>query len=428
MRASYNVRHSFYAVILNGSAAGLAFGVQYLIIQCFGLADYGDYSFVNSGLIILSTVSNFGLPILSLRTFARSETDGNTDLYKIIGFCLISSAITIPIFLVVYHFFFALSIGIFIPVSLFFILKNLLTIFGVVLQAQGKTVQARSLIPIGPSLLVLAALSGLWLVNSSENLSDESLWVILAFSYACLLGIYSFRHNWSMYLRTAGDVFRTLTWGFRNGKYFFLTNASAIAQQRLPVVFCGIFLVNEATGALNLVIQIATIALLVITASNQVLAPRMSKYFQERSAAKFYQVIKLSLLLGTVTSGTFFIGVLCFGKDVLTFISQDIDTVAYHALIVLALGQFLKSLTGPIGFALCMSKYEGLVARIDLQNTLVFVLLLMWITPVYGMFGIACATAGVNLFRNIRLSVISAKKSSFHTSVFVFVKQPRLIE
>ena len=430
MTLSYNLKHSIFSISLNALGAGLAFSLQYIIIQLVGIAKYGNYAHINAFLIILSTLSVFGLNNYAIRTFADKHL-GNLEaviVAKMVGFVLFTSlSVLFLVTPVAYISGWSGSIP-FIVIGFVFVGRNLLTLFSSILQSKGNTICSRFVFPVGPSFLAVMVLAGVWLAGLQLNNDFHSLWLIICVSNWVVLFLLLARQKWIQLRGVITHPNKFLKWGVTNGKYFFLANSSAILQQRLPVILCGLMLMDTVTGALNLILQLSTMALLVMSASNQVLAPRLAEFYRNQSDNKFFETVKFSILVGVLTAAVFFVFVVSSGDWLLRLFSEDIPLEAHTSLIVLAGGQLINATTGPIGFALAMADREKIVASVEWISALILVPILAFVIPSFGLIGTCCAISFIIVFRNLCLTALAYQKMRFHTSIFVLYKHPTMIK
>ena len=431
MELSYDLKHSLFSVFLNAISAALAFAMQYLIVRIFGISKYGSFAFLNATLMVLSAFCVFGLNNYSTRYFASNHTpeeEGRVASH-LASFVLISSLFGLGCFIPLTSLTNWVTSTPLIAVSTYFLARNLLVVISSAVQAKGNTICARLISPVGPSFITVGVLASIWIFGPFTNLEFRGLWYLICFAHCTILGAILITQ--STYLSNVGRqglAFNSITWALERGKYFFLANASVIIQQRIPVIVCGFVLFDKTTGALNLILQISTMSLLVMSAANQVLAPRLAKFYSTRSKTAFFKTVRFSILTGASTSAVFLMFIVFCGDRLLLFVTEDIPHDAHNALIVLAIGQFLNAMTGPIGFALSMSDQEKMVANVEWITALLSLFLLLNVMPQFGLIGTSYVISFVVVFRNVCLTALSYHKMRFHTSIFVFVREPTMIK
>ena len=156
MTLSYNLKHSIFSISLNALGARLAFSLQYIIIQLVGIANYGNYAYINACLIILSTLSVFGLNNYAIRTFADKRL-GNLEaviVAKMVGFVLFTSLSVLFLVTPVAHISGWSGSIPFAVIGFVFVGRNLLTLFSSILQSKGNTIRSRLVFPVGPLFLL----------------------------------------------------------------------------------------------------------------------------------------------------------------------------------------------------------------------------------------------------------------------------------
>jgi O-antigen/teichoic acid export membrane protein len=92
-------------------------------------------------------------------------------------------------------------------------------------------------------------------------------------------------------------------------------------------------------------------------------------------------------------------------------------TEAYMALIILAFGQLVNALFGPVALVLNMTGHERLTLIGVLVAVGVNVLLNLLLIPRFGMEGAACASAAALITWNVVLAIILRRRVGYCSSV-----------
>ena len=419
------LRHLSYSAILDGGGVLAILLVQILTIRIFGIEIYGEYAFINSILIVIAALSNFGIPNFSSRLIAQEDKLLHDEVKKK-SFLLtvFFSTIAIVIFLAYSYSLTLMSSGMYIAVALYFLSRNIITLISLQLQYERRILISKLLSPVGqPFILVLILL---FIISFDLHLNSSIiLWQLLAISSVLVSIVSILIYRQSLFASESTiQIKKLIKWGISNGKFYLLANSSNILQKRIAVILCGFLLADSITGKVNILLQISTLSLTLLSSINHVLIPRISSNYKSRNDLEFLRDIKVSLVFGFCSSFLFLLFSVLIGRNVIDIFFTDSDSMAYYSLLVLAFGQVINASTGPIGFVLTMTNHEKLVAKVDFQNIFILALILPLLLLEMGLLGACLATAISIVIRNTRLTVIAKKQYGFHTSLGILLRDP----
>jgi O-antigen/teichoic acid export membrane protein len=92
--------------------------------------------------------------------------------------------------------------------------------------------------------------------------------------------------------------------------------------------------------------------------------------------------------------------------------------VAYPALVILTIGQFINALAGPVGYLMTMTRYQNEAALILVVSAGLNIGLNIFLIPAYGLIGAALATAGSMIFWNFAMVVLTKKRLKINPTIF----------
>ena len=404
----------------------LVFYGQYLIINIFDIHVYGQYAFLNAVLVVLSSVSNYGIPNFSSRLIAQTNSVKHGSI-KRRSLCLVVlfSLICVAGFLLIIFAIKLIDTSLYFPVCIYFISKNVNSLISVQLQAEQRTIYSKVVgTVIQPIMFIIIVL----VINEYAIFAVDTtlLWYVIAGSHvvcttaALTTSTYFVRTTVS--LQTTANLIK---WALDHGKYFVVANSSNVIQKRVSVIICGAFLSDSLTGILSIVLQLATVSTTFISSINQVLIPRISKAYRDHNQRKFFANIKLSLLSSTSVSTLQLVTVILIGRGIIRLFSTEFVEIAYWALLLMTIGSLVNAATGPIGFTLSMTRHESVVAKVDFAHLFLLCLMLPLFILNAGIIG-ACLTMSICvILRNTLLTFIAYRNYSFHTSLGILVKEPR---
>jgi O-antigen/teichoic acid export membrane protein len=268
---------------------------------------------------------------------------------------------------------------------------------------------------IRPLLLIIVVVALIWF---KEKINLEKLiWLNVATLGVSFLSAFIFLN-----VVTKSKQFEVRPkYEFRNwissAAAFFLIAVLYILNSRVDIFILGLFRGNEEVGIYNIVLRISEILSLVLVTINFVLAPFIAKLYENRDVLQLQKLITRSARAVLMFSLPIIILVIIFSKEILNFFGADFLN-GQKALLILCLGQLLNILCGSVGLLLTMSGNQfasiysligGLVCNIALN----FIL-----TPKYGLFGTAIATATSLVAWNLLMYMFVRKKMKLRTTAF----------
>jgi O-antigen/teichoic acid export membrane protein len=166
------------------------------------------------------------------------------------------------------------------------------------------------------------------------------------------------------------------------------------------IVMLSAFLEARQVGLYQAAYQTSMLLLVVLGAANSIF-PTLVSEFQEtgdmQSLQRLYAGVTKWVMYFTVAGCIFLI---VFRGEVLTLFDTTARS-ARVALAVLAVGQTVSAVTGPVGFLLTMSGYERVESMNTISVAILNVILNYWLILQYGLLGAAVATAASFTFLNV---------------------------
>ena len=170
---------------------------------------------------------------------------------------------------------------------------------------------------------------------------------------------------------------------------------ATLAHQGLTkwdIVVLGVFVGMDATGPYGAAARTALLASIVLRVVNLVVGPALSEYYHSGRFREF----KSALVISSAASGALglpiYIAILVYPSEVMSLFGVGYDNAGPY-LQVLASGQFVNLLSGSAGLALTMSKHQKLYLLLAGLASILSLVALMMLTPLYGAFGAAVATS-----------------------------------
>ncbi len=159
------------------------------------------------------------------------------------------------------------------------------------------------------------------------------------------------------------------------------------------IILLGMFRSAAEVGYYAVAVKLATLTSFILTAITSMAAPKFSELFHKGKMDELFSIAKKSAKLIFWTSTPILVLLLAFGRPVLGILFGRAFTVAYGAMAILVLGQFVNSVSGSTGMFMSMTGREKQFGGIMLFAAVINVLLNLLLIPRFGIVG--SATAGM---------------------------------
>ena len=167
------------------------------------------------------------------------------------------------------------------------------------------------------------------------------------------------------------------------------------------VLMLGMFRPEAEVGYYSIAVKLATLTSFVLTAINSMAAPKFSELYHSGKIDDLFYIAKKSAKLVFWSTTPVLLGFLVFGKPILQTVFGPDFAVAYPALVILVLGQFVHSVAGATGYFMNMTGNQNMFRNIVCIAALANVILNLLLIPQYGIYGSAVAAMVSVMFWNI---------------------------
>lgn len=164
------------------------------------------------------------------------------------------------------------------------------------------------------------------------------------------------------------------------------------AGRNLSIVFVGLILTAEQTGAMFAALRTAMVLELGLMAVNIAAAPVLAQTLAIGDMRKTQDLCRFIAILVSVPTVFAFVLFLIAGPYVLSIFGAEFAQ-AHWELVVISAGYLLRGLAGPTGQFMEMGGYERSYFRIMLITTLSALLALLPLSWLFGMIGASIAIA-----------------------------------
>lgn len=187
------------------------------------------------------------------------------------------------------------------------------------------------------------------------------------------------------------------------------------------VLILGMFRPEAQVGYYAIAVKLASLSTFVLTAINSMAAPKFSELYHSDKVDDLFYVAKKSAKLIFWTTTPILIGFIVLGKPVLQTVFGSEFAIAYPALILLALGQFVNSAAGATGYFMNMTGHQNMFRNIVFIAALTNIVLNILLIPQFGLYGAAIAAMVSIMIWNIATLHYIKKKFGKTTGYFPFL-------
>jgi O-antigen/teichoic acid export membrane protein len=193
-------------------------------------------------------------------------------------------------------------------------------------------------------------------------------------------------------------------------------NALQVSTQRVDILLLGYLVGPVEAGIYAPAARVATTLSFGLVAVNAWAAPLISERHARGDRPGLEHLVRLS------ARGIFFftlpltVAVVAFGEPILELFGPEFVR-GYRPLLLLALGQLVNALTGPVGLLLTMTGRQNTALVISAAHLVPMFALCVVLIPSYGIVGAAFAAALTNASRNVVMAVVVWRRMGVRATI-----------
>jgi O-antigen/teichoic acid export membrane protein len=407
-RANPNVPQGIAAFAIKLLGAALSFGFSFLIARHLGAEGTGAFALATTTAIFASTAALLGLDYVLLRAMAGDLREGKPALARGVA----ASALKVTSLT-------ALAIGGLLALAGAPVLRQLL---GHGVDMQLVYLAAIAVLPLtlnrmavaslrgaggllaaqwleGPQamLLALVVLGGLIIAGAGIGATGV---VILYFATATLSAVVAtliYRNRANRWPPPEPTPVRPL---LAQGWRISLIVLSRYLVDWLVLVSLGAWFSTFEVGQYRTAWQIAALIMLIVSTFDTVAGPRIAAAWRVGDVAHIRQVMRQSVATMAVIASPLLFVSLGFPEWLLGLFGPDFVAGA-TALRILALGQLVNILAGPVGTVMLMMGEERTSFIVSLVALVALGVLCVTLIPAYGLVGAALTTSLIIVLRTV---------------------------
>jgi len=187
-----------------------------------------------------------------------------------------------------------------------------------------------------------------------------------------------------------------------------LTAIIGIAMSFSETVLLGVFRSASEVGVYAAALRLALLVNFVLVAFNSILAPKFATMFHQKNIDEIEKLVAKSIMLMLVLTLPVFTVCIFMPEYILQLFGAEF-AIGSIALIILALGQLVNVMTGPVGILLLMTGHERRMRKNSIISAGLGLLAGLLFIPYFGVNGAALsAVVGILVLQG--LSVWSVSK------------------
>ncbi|MGB2300439.1 MAG: oligosaccharide flippase family protein [Flavobacteriaceae bacterium] len=155
----------------------------------------------------------------------------------------------------------------------------------------------------------------------------------------------------------------------KTSKEFFITSIIIITMAWIDFILIDIFLDQKTAGVYSVALKLSTLISFGFTAFNAFLAPRISEIYFEGTPKKLQMLLSQNYVMIFPMLVVPFLGIVLLNEQLLGLFGSEFKS-GWIILLLLAGGQFINSIFGPVSLLLQMTNFQKIF-----QNILIFTLI-----------------------------------------------------
>lgn len=182
---------------------------------------------------------------------------------------------------------------------------------------------------------------------------------------------------------------------------------------QLDLLIVGVVASSRGVALYAAPFRLALLVGLPLIAVNQVIPPLLAGWFARGQLRRTERVMRGTAGMALIGSLVLGLGFLVLGKELLGSLFGHEYRGAWSILLILSVGQILGTVTGSCGFALMMTGHSRWYAQILGISTVVTIGADVLFYELFGLDGIAIATAGMLVLQNVVQAIAVKRLAGF---------------
>jgi len=197
--------------------------------------------------------------------------------------------------------------------------------------------------------------------------------------------------------------------------------ATNIIANSADIIMIGWLLTAKDVGLYSVAIRIAYVSGIFLQVINSVTAPKIAALYANNNVKEMEKMAQKVTKLISLIAILVFMGILLFGKIVLSIWGDEFIT-AYNVLVILSIGQVIKLITEQAGMILTMCNQEKVLGLLTFISAISNIILNYFFIQYWGITGAAISTTSVVILMNITEVYVVKKRIDIQIIPFRLTK------
>ncbi|MCW8333617.1 lipopolysaccharide biosynthesis protein [Vibrio paucivorans] len=177
------------------------------------------------------------------------------------------------------------------------------------------------------------------------------------------------------------------------------------ANYELAPVLIGLLNDHESVAYYRVAMQMASIFVFFIAGVNVITSPEIAHSYQKGDKDKLQNTLNKVVATNVIISLPIVLAFIVFGEEIIIRLFGVEYRGAYIVLVVIVLAQFINISSGPVAMVLHMTGHENKSLETLTYSFIVLLLTMPIMTHLYGVNGAAFSAAIVMIYWNLRMAV-----------------------
>jgi O-antigen/teichoic acid export membrane protein len=228
---------------------------------------------------------------------------------------------------------------------------------------------------------------------------------LLSAMVVLLVGMLLLRRFTPEAVRSTEPEYRDRTW-LKSALPFTLIGGALVVNHQTDIIILGRFVSSDEVGIYRVATQGAMLVAFSLQVLNAVFSPHFAKFYAQHKFDRLQRMMTISARSILAASLPLVLVFVLWGDSLAAFVFGADFADSYHALAILAVGQFLAGGFGCIGVLMSMSGRERFLAKGLWSSSLLNIFLNLIFVPLYSGVGAAIATTVSWLFLHVILYLL----------------------
>ena len=411
-------------VLLQSLGLVLAFGSSVLVARLLGPQGLGKYSYALAIVAVLSVLATLGLPTVIARLLAAYQAKGEWALAR--GLLRWSNLIIGGLGLLLGLLLMAGST--YVPGGqqwLYFLAAPLVVVLAWAnlrqraLQALHRPLAAQLPEQLIKHSVFLTICAGIWVTGYQILLNPEGIMAVWLFA-----GLASLLFGVVLLHRLSPSELHEPEVRYKSGEWLaialpmFLAEVLGVVFGNSDTILLGWFHSPKEVGLYQVALRLSSLMLILLGASNWVLAPWFSRFHTTGEKERLQRVVtRTTRAIFAATLGVYTVMIL-WGEAFLAMFFGSEFIRSYPMLLILGAGQLVNVASGPVVNLLAMTSGQRELAWSVAVVAVVNIILCILLIPLFGMIGAAVSTATSTAGYNLLLAIVVKRRIGISAAIW----------